>query len=105
MLEALVIAGIVAAPLGSAALFLPGRLHRQGTHEHLAAVGLEPLAAKRPQDQLDALVQQPAAVAQGDLEAGELGGPADELRIFDFHVDYNTPANLEVLVPEGELVH
>ena len=27
MLEALVIAGIVAAPLGSAALFLPGRLH------------------------------------------------------------------------------
>ncbi|HZZ53130.1 MAG TPA: hypothetical protein VFE26_02495, partial [Trebonia sp.] len=31
MLEALVIAGIVAAPLGSAALFLPGRLHRQVT--------------------------------------------------------------------------
>jgi hypothetical protein len=31
MLEALVIAGIVAAPLGSAALFLPARLHARVT--------------------------------------------------------------------------
>ena len=29
MLEALVIAGMVAAPLGSAALFLPGRHHER----------------------------------------------------------------------------
>ena len=29
MLEALVIAGLVAAPLGSAALFLPARHHRR----------------------------------------------------------------------------
>ena len=52
MLEALVIAGIVAAPLGSAALFLPGRLHRQVTGTWpvirrflLAVIGTAVLAA------------------------------------------------------------
>src|SRR5215472_2961116 len=52
MLEALVIAGIVAAPLGSAALFLPGRRHRQVTGAWpvtrrflLAVIGTAVLAA------------------------------------------------------------
>src|SRR6201986_3774428 len=52
MLEALVIAGIVAAPLGSAALFLPGRLHRRVTGPWpvirrflLAVIGTAVLAA------------------------------------------------------------
>jgi hypothetical protein len=52
MLEALVIAGIVAAPLGSAALFLPGPAHRQVTGTWpvvrrflLAVIGTAVLAA------------------------------------------------------------
>ena len=52
MLEALVIAGIVAAPLGSAALFLPGRPHLRVTGTWavirrllLAVIGTAVLAA------------------------------------------------------------
>src|SRR5215469_11454356 len=74
MLEALVIAGIVAAPLGSAALFLPGRRYRRvagpwpATRRFaLAVIGTAVLAAAA------ALVLKLLSATGSNLTAGVAG--------------------------------
>jgi hypothetical protein len=74
MLEALVIAGIVAAPLGSAALFLPGRRYRRVAGPWpttrrfaLAVIGTAVLAAAA------ALVLKLLSATSGNLTAGVAG--------------------------------
>ena len=44
---------------------------------------------------LDGLtLRLPGRLALRLCQAGEFGDPADQLRIFDFHIDFNTPASL-----------